>query len=102
VSRRGAFTLAEIAAKLTTLEVACSRCERRGRLSLARLIEQHGAEASLGDLREVIAQGCPRLVATSVYDRCGGALQTALSRGLLAIKPRWHPSVVLLNGCYPA
>jgi hypothetical protein len=59
MSSRGAFTLAEIAAKLTMLEVACSRCERRGRLSLARLIEQHGAEASLGDLREVIAHGCP-------------------------------------------
>ena len=71
MSSRGAFTLAEIAAKVTMLEVACSRCERRGRLSLARLIEQHGADASLGDLREVIAQGCPRLAATSVYDRCG-------------------------------
>jgi hypothetical protein len=57
MSSRGAFTLAEIAAKLTMLEVACSRCERRGRLSLARLIEQRGAQASLGDLREVIAQG---------------------------------------------
>jgi hypothetical protein len=36
MSSRGAFTLAESAAKLTMLEVACSRCERRGRLSLAR------------------------------------------------------------------
>jgi hypothetical protein len=51
VSSRGAFTLAEIAAKLRMLEVACSRCERRGRLSLARLIQQHGADASLGGRR---------------------------------------------------
>jgi len=71
MSSRGAFTLAEIAAKLTMLEVTCSRCERRGRLSLARLIERHGADASLGDLQSVIAHGCPRLNATSIYDRCG-------------------------------
>ena len=35
----GAVTLADIAGKLRIPEVACDRCERRGRLSVARLIE---------------------------------------------------------------
>ena len=35
MSSRGA---GEIAAKLRMLEVACSRCERHGRLSLAKLL----------------------------------------------------------------
>ena len=37
--------LGEIAARTAMLEVACSRCERRGRYRLDRLIARHGAEA---------------------------------------------------------
>lgn len=37
-------------------------------MTLAKLIERHGADATLNDLQEVIA---PRLSATSTYDRCG-------------------------------
>jgi len=40
--RGGAITLGDLAGKVTTLEIACRRCDRRGRLSVARLIEQHG------------------------------------------------------------
>ena len=39
---RGSITLGELEGKLTMLEVNCHRCERRGRVSLARLIEEHG------------------------------------------------------------
>jgi len=53
------------------LEVACSRCERRGRLSLAKLVEQHGTTARLTDLRATIAGDCPHVGATSIHDRCG-------------------------------
>jgi len=39
----GVITLGEMHAKgMTMLEVACRRCERRGRLSIARLIAEHG------------------------------------------------------------
>ena len=43
MANRGSITLGEVKGKLTMLEVACHRCERRGRVSLARLIEDHGA-----------------------------------------------------------
>jgi hypothetical protein len=34
--RDGAVTLGDIAGKITMLEVACHRCERHGRLRVAR------------------------------------------------------------------
>jgi hypothetical protein len=67
----GAVTLGELAGRLAMLEIACSRCERRGRLSVARLIEQHGADARLPDLRAVLAGNCPRVASVSINDRCG-------------------------------
>jgi hypothetical protein len=34
--------LGDIAGKITMLQVACRQCERHGRLSVARMIRQHG------------------------------------------------------------
>jgi hypothetical protein len=44
VSNSGAVTLGDIAGKLSMLDVACSKCDRRGRLSVAKLIAEHGAD----------------------------------------------------------
>ena len=52
MSNRGSITLGELQGKLTMLDIACHRCERRGRVSLARLIEEHGADTGLPDLWE--------------------------------------------------
>ena len=46
----GSITLREIAGKLPMLEVACARCERHGRLNVAKLIERHGAGAKLPEV----------------------------------------------------
>ncbi len=67
----GALQLSDIADKITMLEIACRRCERRGRLRMARLIEQYGADMRLPELRYILAADCPRVVADRVYDRCG-------------------------------
>ncbi len=66
-----AVTLGQLAGHLDMLEVACRRCERHGRLSLARLIAQHGPDMRLPTLRHVLAADCPRQRATSLSDRCG-------------------------------
>jgi hypothetical protein len=52
------------------LEVACRRCDRRGRLSLARLIAEHG-HAGLPDLRILLAADCPHIRSAAIYNRCG-------------------------------
>jgi hypothetical protein len=53
------------------LEVACSRCGRRGRLRVAKLIERYGMDARLPELREILAGDCPRVGAASAYERRG-------------------------------
>ena len=67
----GTVTLGQMAAMhdaagLTALEIACNRCDRRGRLSIARLLAEHGPE-----LRRIIAADCPRMIAGKVPDVCG-------------------------------
>ena len=42
-SNSGAVMLSDLAGKLTMLDVACSKCDPRGRLSVAKLIAEHGA-----------------------------------------------------------
>jgi hypothetical protein len=67
------ITLGDMADKgMRTLEVACRRCERRGRLSIARLIAEHGRDEG-GYLRQIIAHDCPKMQnpSSDIYDRCG-------------------------------
>ena len=59
MSNRGSIIVGELQGKVTMLDVACHRCERRGRVSLARLIEEHGANMGLPDLWESLAGDCP-------------------------------------------
>jgi hypothetical protein len=65
-----AITLAAAAAHFTMLEIACRRCERRGRLSVRRLIEQHGAEMGLPELGDVLRGDCPKAEAIPTSERC--------------------------------
>jgi hypothetical protein len=65
------ITLARVAERLAMLEIGCRKCERLGRLSVARLIEEHGAGKGLNELLGTLAADCPRQNAHSIYDRCG-------------------------------
>ena len=64
-------TLGDIAGRFPILEVACSRCSRHSWLNIARLVQEHGADARLSDLNGVLVSGCPRLDAVLPRDRCG-------------------------------
>jgi len=59
MSATGAVTLGELAGRVERLEVRCRRCERHGRLRLARLIANHGARTGLPDLAVRLAVGLP-------------------------------------------
>jgi hypothetical protein len=53
-----------------TLSIECDPCGRRGRYSVAKLMEQHG-DAKLTELLYILAD-CPKARAFSIYEdsRC--------------------------------
>lgn len=67
----GVVTLGQIAPHLPMLEVACNRCDRRGRLYADRLIAEHGQDMPIPTLLRIIAADCPRMVAGKMHDVCG-------------------------------
>ena len=64
--RDGALTLADL--RSPTLSIVCEPCNRHGRYSVARLVEEHG-DAKLTELIVTLAN-CPKARSASVYDRC--------------------------------
>lgn len=60
------------AARLPALdEMACNRCDRRGRVSTARLLAEHGPDMPVPALLRVIAADCRRMQAGRLHDVCG-------------------------------
>jgi len=67
----GFLTLADIAGRLATLEVACNRCDRRGRLHTDRLLAEHGPALPIPELRRIVAADCAKMQAERMHDVCG-------------------------------
>jgi hypothetical protein len=55
-----ARTLGEIAARAAMLNVACTRCERRGRYRLDTLISRYGADAGVRVIVPELTADCPQ------------------------------------------
>jgi hypothetical protein len=52
--------LADVAApEYRQMGVACSKCDRRGRVSVAQLLAEYGPDMSLQHTRKYVAVGCP-------------------------------------------
>jgi hypothetical protein len=68
---RGVILLGQVAARLPTIDVACNRCERHGRLRTDRLVAEHGAGMPIPTLLRIIAADCPRMQAAQIHDVCG-------------------------------
>jgi hypothetical protein len=64
------YTLADLRLDVRHLDVACSRCPRRGRMSVARLVEQHGEGTTLQDAVAGINADCPNREAHGVMQQC--------------------------------
>lgn len=65
----GAIALGDVAARASHIEVACSRCDRKGRYQLARLVAAYGPEFPMTDLGAELAV-CPRREVASHGERC--------------------------------
>ena len=66
----GLRSLGEIATRTGMLTVACSRCERRGRYRLDKLIARHGAEVGARVIAPEITADCPHRDAPALMERC--------------------------------
>jgi hypothetical protein len=64
--RDGALTLSDV--RGPTLSIVCALCGRRGRYSVAKLMEEHG-DAKLTDLLQTLAD-CQKARSASIHDRC--------------------------------
>jgi len=70
---RDVILLGEVAAKgAAMIELRCGRCDRHGRLSVARLLAEWGADASLLDIMREQIGSCPHRDDAQIYTRlCG-------------------------------
>jgi hypothetical protein len=63
---KDAFTLSDLREPMLT--IVCQPCGRRGRYSVARLMEKRGDAKILYLLAELT--NCPRTESANIYDRC--------------------------------
>ena len=65
------YSLGDIAARgATMLEIRCGRCDRHGRLSVARLLAEHGPNVDFGAIMRGLVGDCPKRDAAQIQDRC--------------------------------
>jgi hypothetical protein len=63
------LTCGDIEGKLETLRVECTKCPRKGRYSVAKLIEKYGRRANMMKWKEQLNGDCPKGDAR-LYERC--------------------------------
>ena len=66
----GSLSLDDISKRFHMLEVRCGNCTRNGRLRIDKLIDEHGRDMSLPDLRVILSGDCEHQTATRRRDQC--------------------------------
>ena len=66
---RGYLTFGDIEGKLDVLRVECTKCDRKGRYSVAKLIEKHGRKGNMMKWKEQLNGDCPKRDGRP-HDRC--------------------------------
>ncbi len=66
----GSLSLDDISRRFHMLEVRCGNCTRSGRLNINKLIDEHGRDMSLPELRAVLAGDCEHKTAMRRKDQC--------------------------------
>jgi hypothetical protein len=69
VPRSGTVTLSDVISP--TLTLVCALCDRRGVLSVGRLMAKHG-DAKLPDLRAFLSADCAKNQSADFTNRCQG------------------------------
>jgi hypothetical protein len=69
MKKPGAVALGDVATRASHIEIACTRCERRGRYQLSKLVARLGEDFAMTDLGSELAD-CPRRTSPSWSERC--------------------------------
>jgi hypothetical protein len=65
------ITLGAVAARgAETIDIRCSRCDRHGRLSVARLMAEHGPNAAMGHVMRAQVGDCQNRDSAQIQNRC--------------------------------
>ncbi len=64
----GSLSLDDVSKRFQMLEVRCGHCARSGRLRIDKLIDEHGRDMSLPDLRTILVGGCEHMTAARRAD----------------------------------
>ena len=67
---RSYHVFGDIAGKLDVLRVECTRCPRKGRYSVRKLIAQYGRLGNMSMWMSDLKGDCPNRDATQLHERC--------------------------------
>jgi hypothetical protein len=67
---RAYLVFGDIEGKLGILRIECTRCARKGRYDVRKLIEKYGRKANMMKWREMLNGDCPKRDAPQLHDRC--------------------------------
>ncbi len=67
---RDYLAFGDIEGKLDMLNVECTKCPRKGRYSVAKLIERYGRDGNMQTWRASLTEGCPKRDGSHIYERC--------------------------------
>jgi len=67
---RDFISLDQVAARVAMIDIRCGRCDRHGRLSVARLLAEWGPDASLRDIMHEQIGSCAHQDDSQIYTRC--------------------------------
>ncbi len=81
---RDYLAFGDIEGKLDTLDVECTKCDRKGRYSVAKLIERYGPDSNMQTWRASLSADCPKRHAYAIHERCD-IMCSDLPRGAVTI-----------------
>jgi len=67
---RAYLIFGDIEGKLGVLRVECTKCSRKGRYHVHRLIEKYGRKGNMMKLARNAKRRCPKRDASGLHERC--------------------------------
>jgi hypothetical protein len=111
---RTVIILGDVADWTDRLVVECRKCDRRGVLSVVRLVQEHGPRMPMTELRRLLAGDCERFKAAKAHDPCdchfpelarlfggGGRLAFLRSRRITPMRSRVPMALLTCLGAQP-